>query len=320
MALPTLAKTWQFDVNQVIYGSSTQSAFDALVIALKDSLKTFPLNPWTVWGSCDAVTAYNDDGTDCWVDETDIVHAQAGTAHSWIVLENTVTGMQFCIDVVHGGSTYYYTATLVGSFTGFSANGTTTTRPTATDEVVLVSVGAWIPNSAVTLILHVMHSTDGEETRVLVCYNDFVCDFILFGLPIDPISGWTTGLMAAKVNGGTANSPTYALFNDATAIYTQLSGVTTAMYATSEGFIDAAIGQYITYPDDDTGEWPMSMMGLATVAGVHRGRKGMVTDLYWGSVGVENCFVYTNTEGTSRGFVHFGEMIFPWDGSIPRSS
>ena len=319
MALPTVVKTWQFDLNQMVGGlSSQETCVDDLWLAIKNSLIGFASSPWTVWGSCDSVTAYNDDGTDCWDDASDIVHAQVGVAHSWIVLENAVIGVQVCIDLRYPlTGSYFPNHYLFASWAGFNADGTTTTAPTASDRVTVVDDDRVCPPAAFTGKLHVMHSTDGEETRVLVCYNNQPTVFWCFGMAADRASVWTTGFLAAK-SGDSASMLTYELFNDAANFHTSIDGDVRTLYCTSEMMGTSMLGQSIIYSDDDTGDWPFCSIGLVNTTGVHRGRKGEIVDLWWGSTAVATGTAFPSD--ASRDFVQFGDMIVPWDGSVPQIS
>lgn len=88
---------------------------------------------WTVRYSCDGTTAGTaGDGVDRWTSTftpSKLVRAANGVAHSWMVLRNTFSGIELCIDIVgtiDGNGTPAF-ARSSNPFTG----GSTTTRPTA---------------------------------------------------------------------------------------------------------------------------------------------------------------------------------------------
>ena len=281
MALPTPVKTWQYSVNQAAgLKGSIELSCDDVWLQIKNTLIGFASNPWVVWGSCDGAGNFSttEDGQDYWQnDPANLRHAQAGSPHSWMVLKNTANGMQVCLDIVHGGSTAYNMGSIVVSWVGFATAGGTagsnTNRPTAVDEVVFVSAAACFPNANVGYMNHYLHSTDGEETRIIICYNSLICQFWLFGMPQAPTTGWTLGMSAVKVNAGTINQASYALFNDAAAIRTKIGGDNISLYLSSEMMGTAMLGQTQTYPDDDTGCWPMCSMGLVNTVGTTGGEK-----------------------------------------------
>ena len=317
MALPTLTKTWQFDVNQTVGAQATyEDCCDDIWLAIKNSLIGFASNPWTVWGSCDGINVYNNDGTDSWGAYSSLVHGLAGGVRSWIVLENAVLGVQICIDLVHpliGG--YYNEFYAYLSWAGFNSDGTLTSSPTASDRVALGGPLEICLSAINTSKLHIMHSTDGQETRVVLCYNSVATTLWCFGMAAGRSTAWTTGFVGFR-SYDTPTAITYALFNDAAGIRAEIDGQYCTLYCTSEMMGTAMLGQTQTYPDDDTGCWPMCSMGLVNTAGRHRGRKGTVADLWWGSTGVAVGTAYP--ADASRQFAQFGDMIFPWDGSVPQ--
>jgi len=71
----------------------------------------------------------------------------------------------------------------------------------------------------------------------------------------------------------------------------------------------------MTHQDDDTLEWPIMPIGLLSTTGMHRGRKGALYDIWWGSTAAGSGNTYP--EDGSNQFVQFGHLIFPWNGSTP---
>lgn len=67
--------------------------------------------------------------------------------------------------------------------------------------------------------------------------------------------------------------------------------------------------------NDFTGEWPMFPLGYFGVTSGARGRLGTATDLWLGNDGVGNCSAYPND--TSYQFAQYGNLILPWDGTVP---
>lgn len=103
---------------------------------------------WSMYYSCDSVTAGTaNDGVDRWgggtFDATKLVRAAAGSAHSWAVLKSSgsicaalaSTPFYLIIDWGTGADTTFNFLISKAAPTG----GTTTARPTATDEVGLTN-------------------------------------------------------------------------------------------------------------------------------------------------------------------------------------
>jgi hypothetical protein len=320
MALPAFIKTWQFNNNQSISGATTDENGQRVMFAMVSSLLGFVTLPWVHWGSCDCVTANNDSATNLW---TDYSKVHCGTTKSYIVLENPTTGMQVCFWMSHGTVDWYATvvASLNGEFGapgsgGTGTDGTTTTRPTAGDEIVMLNNLGFIPSSTSTFRVHVQHSTDAECSRVMVHLNNVDVVLMIMDMPSDPIAGFTLPVVG-MIFDGTACS-TYAKWNDTPRVYTKIGGDTIALYLTCEGAINAMVGEQVSFADDDTGEWPIMPMGLLSLTGAHRGRKGSLYDIWWGSTAAGNGNTYP--DDASKVLAQFDHMVFPWDGTTPGMS
>ena len=321
MTLPTLSKTWNFDVNNTGGVNSSAMADGQLTLhGIKNAMKALP-SPWTVISSCDKTTAENNTGVDLLDVSTKLYWAYSGSAHSWIVLEQAGVGagFQVCFDL-NQYSAYQWNA-FVSPSAGFGSvnggtNGTTLNRPTATDEINISGGGSWgPPNSAFILKWHLMQSTDGECNRLIIC-NKNTCGFWIFDKPRDPITAWTVPVIAGGYGtGGTANAADYTQWNTgSTHLFSRITDVVN-FYMTGECIALNMWPKLITGPDDLNGEWPMLPIGLVCSVAPHRGKKGTVYDLWWGSTGVVNGSTYPD-DGT-RQFVQFDHLIFPWNGSLP---
>ena len=173
MTLPTIEKTWQFNVNRNVGALSSNTQVNKqLLLDMKNmliatsSLGTWtnaagatitPTNPWTVRYSCNGTTAGTaGDGVDRWQSLSDMnpgqmtgVNSLTSAARSWIVLKNTTLdgggNFQVLFDWLSDtnlGSTFwgdYGSCVMYVSRTAGFTGGTTTSRPTATDEVFLGS-------------------------------------------------------------------------------------------------------------------------------------------------------------------------------------
>src|SRR5512136_2332318 len=167
MTLPTKVKTWQYNVNQDLNTLGVAlTDRQRLLRTIKNSLIGFGAAPWTVQGSSNSVAAAMD-GVDRWAADANLVWANAGVAHSWIVLRQTGIGATFemCIDLSSISPRVLSCILAVG---GSFAGGTTLNRPTAGTELD-VSPTRWFKgDDALTFscALHVQQSNDGAITRV----------------------------------------------------------------------------------------------------------------------------------------------------------
>lgn len=208
MALPALQKTWQGGttlggidlVNQPISEASSELTARTVLLKIKQALTTFNLNPWTVVGSSDSVAA-SMDTTDRWSDVSDLVfRVLSGGVHSWIVLQqsNIAANFQVCFDLSNilaadpNRQNLSIFVSVVAGFTG----GSTTDRPTATDEYELnASTSPWLGSmtTGVATMLSCFESSDGQCTRIIASDGSTGIPFTAMGFerPRLPDPAWT---------------------------------------------------------------------------------------------------------------------------------
>lgn len=315
MALPVLDKIWQFDVNNELT-SLGSAVFDnaQFLIGIKDAMKGFASNPWTVVASSDSVVA---DGNDNWSDPTtDVVFAVSGSPHSWIQLRQTGidTNFEILIDCPSGGG---LDLTLVMSpkigFTG----GTNLIRPTASDEVIVIFDARWF--SSVTTFdvrYHVMQSEDGECTRIIGYPSTLTGPQMMWVIDKvkDPVAGWTTPAFVSADRSTTSGR--YALLYQDDQYTLGYQNGRFNIYLTCESYesTGGALGEKIITMNDIDGTFPIMPIGIYSKTPGNRGRHGSVHDLWWGSTGVSDLETYG---GADRLLAQFSNLIFPWNGSIP---
>lgn len=332
MALPVPDKTWQFDVNQIMPDLGSQlTSGRRLMRTIKNSLVGFGSNPWTVrYSSNSAVAGTAGDGVDRWTADTDLVWA-AGN-HSWIVLRQTgiATNFELCIDLNFGT---IYNASLIASPSAGFTGGTISARPTATDEFSVSVQNGWGLNGGATAnagALHVMQSTDGQVTYVIFACDNKAQGFWMLARPKNPATGWTnpsicTIDMVTPSSGVSVESMTIPRFFSPNSPLLRARGNSAVIqiFCTSEGFTNGSNSGSLladsTYglnaPNDFSGEYPMFPVGFASRTTGNRGRHGQIFDMWLGLDITNIGDTYPND--ASRQFVHFGEFIFPWNGSVP---
>jgi hypothetical protein len=333
MPLPTLAKTWQYNVNQRLFtqvdANTTQKA---VLLHIKNTLIGFASNPWTVAGSSNGVTA-GMDGTDRWAALADVKLAAPPTTHSWIVLRQAAINSKFEVVFVTAATAGSSLQVVMSPTAGFGVanggtDGSTNARPTATDEFAVfgttsaVGVGAYDGTSTATqqeFICNIWQSTDGQVTRIVNRANTQLTAqfrmYAAFERPKNPLSEWTNPCMAAWV-GNASGAMRYATHNDA-ALYlgNRPSGGSMAMFATTEGAGSSMVGEHLVLPNDLSGGYPMTPAGLLCTAAGARGRHGEVFDLWYGSTVMQNGDTYP--DDGSKQFIQIGDLILPWNGSNP---
>jgi hypothetical protein len=336
MSLPAIAKTWQYDVNNILEPSGNDSN-DAktTLLAIKNKLIGFGTLPWTVLGSSDSVTAALD-ATDRWTTISNIVFASAGS-HSWIVLKQAglLTNFQLLISCntseSHAGRLLTYLSPNAG-FTG----GSTTTRPTATDEVQMSTGsgnglgGAFAGYGQFRRLLHVMQSTDGQCTRIVVHGDNgkAVGWWILDKLK-SPVTGLTypaVGLVLSQVGApAQVNAMQYEYVNESNYVACRTPGgaAKTMISEEGRGYKDISslqqtdlLGQFFTFPGDTNGKWPIAPVAAFNLdGGGSRGRLGTFFDMWGGSTAVGEGYSYP-ADGSFQ-YAQFGNFIFPWNGTVP---
>lgn len=318
MALPTKEKTWQYDVNSVQYTS-----YPALLYNIKRALVTFGTMPWAVSLSSDSITA---GAGDRWVSSSNVVWNINTIPHSWIVLSQAgLGGFQILLECWRNSGGQSTSFRLFCSPNAGFTGGTTSSRPTATDEIDLNCGGTLeLCKNALTIIarLHVMQSTDGQCTRWVVCMDGQQHNLVAIEVPKSPSSGWSNPwvvVVGCNVynSGQTTDWLTYARYNDlSTRSFARINSVTSGVYMACEGYGGATLGEQYTYPDDDTGEYPMLSVQLNTgTFGVRGANKGVLYDMWWGSTIAATGDTYPG-DGTNQ-FAQFADVILPWNGSTP---
>lgn len=220
MSFPVRDKVWQFEVNLQSYLDSddAEATNKGLLLLIKNKLIGFALNPWIVESCSDSSAVGNNDQVDRWSDIGDIVHAIGN--HSWIVLKDPITGIEFCFDA-NDSTQSMRDATLVWSpAVGFGASnggtdGTIALRPIATDEFELRDTTQWGPGETgfEASVTHIWRSEDGECTRVAMMRDRSCRAYWDFSKAKDPISAWDPAVVCSVLR-DTSSRLTYGVMND----------------------------------------------------------------------------------------------------------
>lgn len=317
MPLPAVKKTWQYAHGSNALSGSQKPDYDATFIIAKNALTAFASSPCTVAGSSNGTTAALD-GVDRIVNSAAIVNHAPGGAHSWIVL-NLGSGQV----LFEWNDVVAILLRISWSPNGLFAGGSTTAAPTASDEKEQ-QTGQWIGSTTGTggqYRIHVMRSSDGQNTRVFFCINSLVAGFWCFERAWNPVSGWTlpfcvnvrritgnitdTGLMTFGVWVGTNAFAAVGPIGDM------------PLFTTSEwapGGTGNSIGNRYSIPNELSGEYPICPIGLwhDTTVG-QRGRHGSIPDMYF--TATTPVMGDTYPADGSKQFQQMGQMIVPSDGT-----
>ena len=321
---------WGFDVNNDCSEASIEQTSNHVMVGLKDSLVAH--SAWDVIASSDSVSVKNDgEGSpDLWTDwATDIVRANAGIAHSWIIVENNVTGEQICIDMNNvnvNRCNIWYSAT--GSF---SDDGTITNRPTDTESVqVVANTVNIIDFSSDGAVVHTMVSDDDLTTRVGVYLKDGSEKgvwLMAFEEVREPMSIWTdtykravytksvsTLLSTVAVN----QAPKITDFEASGSWQIHFNSIWYTCYSTCEcfkGFSSNSGDPFYSETDLTlSGNLMAQPIGLFREAIGTGGRVGKLEDMYYAPA---NLFVYDMSDTTQQDWIKFGCVILPWNNTTP---
>lgn len=332
MALPTLARTWRFHVNNVVTAQGTVLTTARRLMRLIVTNAYLGGGSWTdsagaavpgpslttVVGSSNGTTAALD-GVYRWVADTDLVWAAAGTAHSWIVLEFTgmAQNFQLCIDLSNVTAS---SATVVVSWNAGFTGGTTLARPTATDEFVFIANTSWgMSASDRDQRYHVLRSTDGRDVRVFITRNGNTTAFWFFCVPGNVIdAAWTNPTLVTTVSvstdvpGGPVND--FAAWFGANTIGARApTGAMTGMF-TCEGVRVATVllAERQTVVNAFNGDRPFFPVGwFSNTAGLI-GRHASLVDC-WAAEAIPRMY----PADLSKQFIQIGSTVHPWNGSAP---
>lgn len=320
MALPTLEKTWQFNVNNVIpAGATALENFQKTLFKIKEILTTFPISPWVVTGSSNTVTA--GDNVDYWATYADVVWANS--TYSFIALRQPgllSSGAEIAFNCASTNPGVMYVSASELGYSGMTLAGGLTN----TDQIV-PGLGDWLHTSGAPFgapfqsVVHGMQSTDGKSTRIFVCVNGIQYGGMLFEEITDPVSGmtqpWYTFVKGAAQSQNTDVFERYNLFQqnhgksrDGSTNYTQ--------NLTVEGMDGlGTVGTVLPVINEISNEYFLAPIGVAGTTTGKRGRHGRIVDLWEGNLSIPTGSTYPS--GSSRQFAQFGNLVFPWNGSTP---
>jgi hypothetical protein len=204
---PPLQKTWQGGttlggvdlVNQAIDEATSELTARTALLAIKQALTTFNLNPWTVVSSSNGVVA---DGTDNWATVADLVYPTTfGTAYSWVVLQQTnlLGTFEVLLSMFDIAATDPNRQNLVIKYAagGGYVAGAPNVQPFAPGgDVILNNSGeSWLGEltTGEPLTISCIQSDDGEVTRILVSVDSTAKPFTAIGFekPRLPNPLWT---------------------------------------------------------------------------------------------------------------------------------
>lgn len=312
MALPTLTKTWQFNVDNAIAAQGSALADNRRILrSIKDALIGFATNPWTMRYSCNSVTAGTaGDTTDRLTTDANFVWASAGTAHSWFVLRQTgvATNFEVCISCESVSTNGVQLAIVISPSAGFTG-GTTTARPTATDEFVVLS-GTWTAQATDTASRwSVLQSTDGQCTRVWGAASGSINYVWILDKPANAVTGWSNP-SCGWAFGATPTLNNFTAYNGKMRSGSTNGNVAMGCETAGNAIIpsDTVIG---TVANEIDGTWMALPIGISCNTVGIRGRHGTMQDLWFSQSPIPTGDTYPDV---TNQFVEVFPLILPWNG------
>lgn len=324
MALPTLENTWQFSVNNVeTAGGTALASYQKAMFRLKAILVGFASNAWTVVASSNGTVANTSDN---WTSAASIVFASSG-ARSWIVLKQTGIASNFQILIsCFGSTTGQQIVFKVSPSAGFTGLTSVSADPTATDSYDGSTQGTgiqWMGTHAAPFqtVVHGQMSSDGARTRVAFCVGAACRGFLMIDKLANPATGMTNPTNTLWVQTTSSGSAPVAttLFAVSPVARGSDGGTVMSYNFTTEGYGSTTIVQtFTTVANQISSEWPLTGIGSASATATKTGRHGRISDAWAGSAAGTIVDGSTYPADSSRQFIQFGQLVLPWNGTVPQ--
>lgn len=332
MALPTLEKTWKFNVSRPDLMESVAVKHKDALLWMKNNLIGRADAPWSVNYSCNSVDVGTPgDGVDRWLDYDDIVEAFPPGAHSWMVLDTPLGSSQLCIDYDSGSN--WWILDMVFSPEGLFTGGTAGNRPTAVDEAVDGDF-QWLDNDSglgSRCLMSLLHTTDGSMNMWLTTRDGKVVGGWLLFEALNPESGWTMpyGFWRIGANRSYTAWGYDNFLNNTRATggakkeATGDAGVTFEVKFAGEGIRPGTgsalpLGGQGFGRNSISGKYELATIWVMSETSGAKGLKGRIPDLYFVSTKLpEGASLEDDPFNPEFKWIVLGNIALPWDGSLP---
>ncbi len=331
-SLPVTSKTYSLRANAPFDSTSSRiNLIRSMTFNLKqhmiDTLATGTLNGsrhansvWTVIGSSNSVAAALDT-VDRWAAIANLVFASGGTAHSWIVIQNTTLGYQVCIDCLGdptlSQSIGFHATKIATPFTG----GTTLVRPTSTTEFSMQNGSYGFVGDIVTGGSNYTHYVTADDGQFFFSssrsgtgmWTSFAAMQKTHSAPAGDTNNVFLISQSSQVTGRGSPFSTGAFLNNqgccgrnSHGTSNTTGGLSTLQLISSTyytGGVDALTSDYLAFP--------MSVMSL----GSETGYRGRISDMYHIGTVVPIGDSVPSIAAQER--IIMGDYIVPFPGIIP---
>lgn len=304
--------------------TASEKPMEAMAYWTLKRLWEFGTTPWVVVGSCNG-TSFNMGGSNLITSRFDIKGASPSSNHTWIVYQNPFNGSQFCFDFDRSSGTYTTFSSIYCSPSGLYTGGSTTNRPSATDEFRIVDGPAWsifaeretsFPNTTARIFL--LRTQNGESTRLLVNPNSKYASLICMDTTSRKIPNFN-GIIGAHFK-----SNAQATFDVGDYWTTSNNNTFSAYLPNSPHIEDLVVGTTLStkgissrqrYGETNqaSGKILIKPMTLHAIGSANNGFVGFFEDLWMQDVAfnlqTHNKF-YIDESGNQLLF--FGSLLLPW--------
>jgi hypothetical protein len=315
--LPTPSLSYTYHTNNTTAATGTALATNqSALLAIKNTLVSSGSNPWTVVGSSDGVTA-GMDGVDRWVTSSNLNWAVSG-AHSWIVLKQTslTSNFQICIDLLISSASSYIFVCVFSVNSGFTG-GTSSARPTATDQRSPGNVTWGGVSTDAQITYHYIQSTNGYVNRVFVFSSGRACGIWDISRVKNPVEGFTYPVYCLIEGSTSADAVTLLALNanQNSFYYDSVAPAGAAYRTTIQSPTTSGSGQMCNLTNknlinDKYPLYPMALYQNTTYHGTH----GYVYDMWFGAINATASGDAYPNDG-SKQFMHMHDVVIPWNGT-----
>jgi hypothetical protein len=336
MAVALIEKSYEWIVNELLdpaMGEQDQNAF--VFWNMKEKLTNWTSNPWTVAGSGDA-SAGAMDSVDRWVDyTTDLTWQRFGVPRSWIVLEHP-NGQQILIDCWANADTRRDYIHFAFSGEGLFTGGSATACPTAVDGVELLPGGEVTPGSLSpwfdsagprAMYAHFIHATDGSADHMIICYNGVPFFYWAMCDVADRVDNYTLPGVAFGVSNSNvaASRMSYAIHTEqgywggksnasGSAAGVFRFGLTNLVMGTTGN----DLGQLVPGMNSIAQQYALYPVGIMSLTAGLEGRHGRLPDMWMAPSSLSTGdSIEEDPANPTYELVVFGNIILPWNGTVP---
>lgn len=302
-------------VNQIVGPVGTALGTNQqLFLTLLDSL--LPIQGCTMVGSSDSITA-GMDGLDRLTTASKFIWGNAGSPHSWFVLQFQFQGNAQILLSLEGASANGQLVVAMFSPGGLFTGGTNIARPTATDEVSFVSTNTVAFSTDGSYVVHAPYTTDGSQFSVAV-YRTGVTGAVWTwhqGLLRDAPAALLTPWFAGWSVNTSGNAGGWTAWAETANAHWKFGAVNATAYLSAQTFDTAtALPSKAIWPSSISGLTQMFPVGFASKTANAKGVHGRIADIYYTDATAAGHIAIT-PDG-ARFFV-VDAIAIPWDSTTP---